>query len=167
MKNAQIGEDCILGQNVFVGSDVAIGNRCKLQNNVSLFDGVVLEDEVFCGPSMVFTNVINPRSAVERKNEFLSTLVKRGATMGANATILCGVTIGTYAFIGAGAVVTKDVPDYGLAYGNPATLKGYMCRCGEKLKLGLQVDGETASCARCRTEYVGFGNTIRPSQDSS
>ena len=107
MKNAQIGEDCILGQNVFVGSDVAIGNRCKLQNNVSLFDGVVLEDEVFCGPSMVFTNVINPRSVVERKNEFLSTLVKRGATIGANATILCGVTIGTYAFIGAGAVVTK------------------------------------------------------------
>ena len=167
MKNARIGEDCILGQNVFVGSDVAIGNRCKLQNNVSVFDGVVLEDEVFCGPSMVFTNVINPRSAVERKNEFLSTLVKRGATIGANATILCGVTIGAYAFIGAGAVVTRDVPDYGLVYGNPATVKGCMCRCGEKLKLDLQVDGETTTCKKCGTEYIRSGNTIRPSQDSS
>ena len=167
MKNAEIGEDCILGQNVFVGSGVAIGNRCKLQNNVSLFEGVILEDEVFCGPSMVFTNVINPRSAVERKNEFRSTLVKKGATIGANATILCGVTIGAHAFVGAGAVLTKNLPDFALAYGNPATLKGWMCRCGEKLKLGLQVDEEMANCEKCGTEYVCLVNTIRPSQDRS
>ena len=133
MRGAQIGENCVLGQNVFVGRNVRIGNRVKIQNNVSVYEGVILEDEVFCGPSMVFTNVINPRSEIERKSEFKTTLVKRGATLGANCTIVCGVTIGRYAFIGAGAVVTKDVPDYALMVGVPARQVGWMSRHGHRL----------------------------------
>ena len=133
MKQSRIGKDCVLGQNVNVASRVIIGDRCKIQNNVSLYEGVVLEDEVFCGPSMVFTNVINPRSGIERKSEYKKTLVRKGATIGANATIVCGVTIGRHAFIGAGAIITNDVPDYALMLGVPAIQKGWMSRHGHRL----------------------------------
>jgi UDP-2-acetamido-3-amino-2,3-dideoxy-glucuronate N-acetyltransferase len=132
-----IGERCVLGQNVFVASGVRIGNGCKIQNNVSVYAGVTLEDDVFCGPSMVFTNVINPRAFVERKSEFRPTLVKRGASIGANATIICGATIGAYAMVAAGAVVTYDVPDFSLVVGVPARPIGWVCRCGEKLDESL------------------------------
>lgn len=150
---ARIGSYCSLGQNVYVGNKVKIGNRVKIQNNVSVYDCVTLEDEVFCGPSMVFTNVINPRSAIERKHEYKPTLVKRGATLGANCTILCGVTVGRYAFIGAGAVVTKDVPDYALMVGVPAKQAGWMSEYGERLALPLVGDGEVM-CAKGKKEYV-------------
>jgi UDP-2-acetamido-3-amino-2,3-dideoxy-glucuronate N-acetyltransferase len=139
-KGALIGSRCSFGQNVFVGNDVVIGNNVKVQNNVSIYDAVVLEDDVFCGPSMVFTNVYNPRSAVNRKNEYRRTLVKRGATLGANCTIVCGVTIGEYAFIGAGAVVNKDVKPYALMAGVPAKQVGWMSRHGGRL--GLPLIGE-------------------------
>ncbi len=145
-----IGENCSLGQNVFVGKGVTIGDGCKVQNNVSVYEGVTLEDDVFCGPSMVFTNVINPRSHISRKGEFKKTLVSQGATIGANATILCGVTIGRYAFIAAGAVVTRDVSDYALVVGNPAWQTGFMCRCGEKLPVG---DWQDAVCPACGDAY--------------
>ena len=130
---AKIGERCSFGQNVFVGNDVVIGNNCKVQNNVSIYDAVILEDDVFCGPSMVFTNVYNPRSAVIRKNEYRSTLVKKGATIGANATIVCGVTLGEYCFIAAGAVITRDVEPYALMAGVPARQIGWMNEFGEKV----------------------------------
>jgi len=139
---AQIGNDCSFGQNVFVGNDVIIGNNCKVQNNVSVYDAVTLEDDVFCGPSMVFTNVYNPRSAVTRKAEYRKTLVKQGATLGANCTIVCGITIGRYAFIGAGAVVNKDVPDFALLVGVPSRHIGWMSRFGEQLNLPLEGSGE-------------------------
>lgn len=135
---AQIGERCVLGQNVFIANRVKMGTNCKLQNNVSLFDGVTLEDDVFCGPSMVFTNVMNPRSEFVRKNEHLDTLVKKGASIGANATIVCGVTLGEYAFIAAGAVVTKDVKPYALMAGVPAKQIGWMSRFGDRIELPLQ-----------------------------
>lgn len=138
---AKIGERCSLGQNVFVGNKVAIGNNVKIQNNVSVYDNVILEDDVFCGPSMVFTNVYNPRSAVSRKDEYRSTLVKRGATLGANCTIVCGVTIGEYAFIGAGAVINRDVPNYALMVGVPAKQVGWMSQYGDRLDLPLSGDG--------------------------
>jgi UDP-2-acetamido-3-amino-2,3-dideoxy-glucuronate N-acetyltransferase len=134
MGTAEIGNNCVLGQNVFVGSKVILGNNVKVQNNVSLYEGVVCEDDVFCGPSMVFTNVINPRSAVERKDEFKTTLVKQGASIGANATIVCGVTLGEYCFIGAGAVVTKNVKPFALMVGVPARQKGWVSRSGAILK---------------------------------
>ncbi len=149
MKGAKIGENCQLGQNVFIDSMAEIGNGVKIQNNVSVYNCVKLEDDVFCGPSMVFTNVINPRSPIPRKNEFKETLVKRGATLGANSTIICGITIGEYAFIGAGAVVTKDVPPYALVYGNPARLKGWICECGVK----LQIKNKIATCNACKKKY--------------
>jgi UDP-2-acetamido-3-amino-2,3-dideoxy-glucuronate N-acetyltransferase len=133
LKGSQIGSDCIIGQNVMIGPDVKIGNRCKIQNNVSVYSGITLEDDVFCGPSCVFTNVINPRSAISRMNEKKTTVVKKGTTIGANATIVCGVILGEYCFIGAGAVVTKDVPAHALIYGNPAKLQGWICKCGIKL----------------------------------
>jgi UDP-2-acetamido-3-amino-2,3-dideoxy-glucuronate N-acetyltransferase len=146
--NAVIGEKCSLGQNVFVGNRVVIGNNVRIQNNVSIYDEVTLEDDVFCGPSMVFTNVLNPRSHVPRKNEFLPTLVRRGATIGANATVICGHVIGEYAFIGAGAVVTRDVPAYALLVGNPARRVGWMCRCGARLRGSGTVD-----CILCEARY--------------
>lgn len=149
---AQIGNDCSLGQNVFVGNKVTIGNNVKIQNNVSVYDNVTLEDDVFCGPSMVFTNVYNPRSAVSRKNEYRNTLVKRGATLGANCTIVCGVTIGEYAFVGAGAVVNRDVPAYALMVGVPAKQIGWMSRHGAKLDLPLKGDAE-ANCLETGERY--------------
>ncbi len=148
-KGARIGKNCHLGQNVFVGSKAKIGNGVKIQNNVSVYDSVKLEDDVFCGPSMIFTNVINPRSHISRKHEFKDTLVKKGATLGANSTIICGITVGEYAFVGAGAVVTKDVPPYALVYGNPARLKGWMCECGIK----LEIKNGKAVCRSCSNAY--------------
>ena len=139
---AQIGEHCSLGQNVFVGNRVVIGNHCKIQNNVSVYDNVTLEDGVFCGPSMVFTNVYNPRSLIERKNEYRNTLVQTGATLGANCTIVCGITIGRFAFIGAGAVVNKDVPAYALMVGVPARQIGWISEFGEQLALPLTGNGQ-------------------------
>jgi UDP-2-acetamido-3-amino-2,3-dideoxy-glucuronate N-acetyltransferase len=138
MPHCVIGEGCQLGQNVFVGSQVQLGRNVKVQNNVSIYEGVVCEDDVFLGPSMVFTNVINPRSAVNRKKEFKKTLIKKGATIGANATIVCGYTIGAYAFVGAGAVVTKDVPDYALVMGNPARVSGWVSEAGIRLSFDNQ-----------------------------
>ena len=139
---ARIGENCSFGQNVFVGNDVTIGNNCKIQNNVSVYDAVVLEDDVFCGPSMVFTNVYNPRSAVIRKDEYRKTLVRRGATLGANSTLVCGITIGRYAFVGAGALINNDVPDFALVVGIPGRQIGWMSRFGEQLNLPLEGSGE-------------------------
>ena len=158
MAGARIGRRCSIGQNVFVAKDVVIGNNVKIQNNVSVYEGVVLEDDVFCGPSMVFTNVLNPRSHISRKHEFRKTLVRRGATIGANATILCGHTVGRYAFVGAGAVVTANVPDYALVVGVPAHVAGWMCECGVK----LTVSGKGASCAACGREYVKRRDGLDP-----
>jgi UDP-2-acetamido-3-amino-2,3-dideoxy-glucuronate N-acetyltransferase len=157
MKNCLIGNDCNIGQNVVVSPDVEIGNNVKIQNNVSVYTGCILEDDVFCGPSMVFTNVINPRSHVARKNEYKTTLVRRGASLGANSTVVCGTTIGRYAFIGAGSVITKDIPDYALVYGNPAVLRGWVCNCG--IKLSFSPDGH-ATCASCGAAYVKHGNVV-------
>lgn len=157
MPGAVIGEDCSIGQNVNIGSKVKIGRGVKIQNNVSVYDCVELEDGVFCGPSMVFTNVYNPRSEISRKDEYRKTLVKQGATIGANATIVCGHTVGSYAFIGAGAVVTRDVPDFALVYGNPARIHGWICRCGVK----MEVEGEGASCEACGRNYLREGEEIR------
>ena len=150
---AQIGKGVSLGQNVFVGSKVVIGDRCKIQNNVSVYDNVTLEDGVFCGPSMVFTNVYNPRSFIERKNEYRDTLVKSGATLGANCTVVCGVKIGTYAFVGAGAVVQRNVPDFALMVGVPARQIGWMSAYGERLSLPLTGDGR-AICPHTGDCYI-------------
>ncbi|MDA7415493.1 acyltransferase [Xenophilus arseniciresistens] len=150
---ARIGKGCSLGQNVYVGNDVEIGNNVKIQNNVSVYDAVTLEDDVFCGPSMVFTNVYNPRSAVARKNEYRRTLIRQGATLGANCTIVCGNTIGRYAFVGAGAVVNKDVLDYALMVGVPARHIGWMSEFGEQLDLPVNGSGE-ANCQHTATRYV-------------
>ena len=150
---ARIGAGCSLGQNVFVGNRVAIGDNVKIQNNVSVYDNVTLEDDVFCGPSMVFTNVYNPRSAVSRKDEYRDTLVRRGATLGANCTIVCGTTIGEGAFVGAGAVVNRDVPAYALVVGVPARQVGWMSAFGERLALPLTGDGE-AVCAHTGDRYL-------------
>jgi len=149
---AQIGRDCSLGQNVFVANDVVIGNNVKIQNNVSIYDAVRLEDDVFCGPSMVFTNVYNPRSAVVRKHAYRQTLVKQGASLGANCTVVCGVTIGQYAFIGAGAVVNRDVPDFAVMAGVPARQIGWMSRHGETLALPLMGSG-SATCPQTNEHY--------------
>jgi len=146
MAGAKIGKNCSLGQNVNVGSKAVLGNWVKVQNNVSIYDDVIIEDEVFCGPSMVFTNVINPRAFIERKQEYKKTIVRRGASIGANATIVCGVTLGAYCFVGAGSVVTKDVPDYSLVYGSPARQHGWVCTCGVKLNQEL-------TCPECGKKY--------------
>jgi UDP-2-acetamido-3-amino-2,3-dideoxy-glucuronate N-acetyltransferase len=161
MKNSRIGERCNIGQNVVVSPDVVIGNNVKIQNNVSVYTGVVLEDDVFCGPSMVFTNVINPRSHVARKDEYRTTLVKRGASFGANSTVVCGITVGRYAFIGAGAVVTRDVPDYALMVGNPAHVRGWMCACGIKLEFAGDGDAD-AQCGACGSRYARQGLVVSP-----
>ncbi len=155
---AQIGANCTLGQNVFVGNQVQIGDNVRIQNNVSVYDDVTLEDDVFCGPSMVFTNVINPRSHVSRKHEYQKTLVKKGATIGANATVVCGHTIGRYAFIGAGAVVTRDVADYALMLGTPARRGGWMCQCGER----IEEQRGAASCSACGSHYSIRGELCEP-----
>jgi UDP-2-acetamido-3-amino-2,3-dideoxy-glucuronate N-acetyltransferase len=149
---ARIGARCSFGQNVFVGNDVRIGDNVRIQNNVSVYDAVTLEDDVFCGPSMVFTNVYNPRAAVSRKAEYRRTLVKRGATLGANSTIVCGTTIGRYAFVGAGAVVNRDVPDFALVVGVPARHVGWMSRHGERLDMPLRGDAQ-ATCPATGERY--------------
>lgn len=149
---ARIGQGCSFGQNVFVGNDVTIGNNVKVQNNVSIYDSVHLEDDVFCGPSMVFTNVYNPRSAVTRKGEYRKTLICKGATLGANSTIVCGITVGEYAFVAAGAVVNRDISPYALMAGVPARQIGWMSRYGERLALPLEGDGE-AECPVIGTRY--------------
>ena len=155
MPGAKLGKGCNLGQNVFVASDVVLGNNVKVQNNVSIYTGVECEDDVFLGPSMVFTNVINPRSHVNRKTEYKRTLLQRGASVGANATIICGVTIGRYAFIGAGSVITHDVPDYGLVYGVPARLKGHVCQCGVGLDFSKPVGTgpDDVTCGECGKRF--------------
>jgi len=157
MPGGVIGERCNLGQNVVVMPKTRIGNNVKIQNNVSVYEGVELEDDVFCGPSCVFTNVMNPRSHVPRKHEYRKTLVKRGASIGANATVICGVTLGEYAFIGAGAVVTSDVPSFALMVGVPARRIGWMCQCGER----LQPATGQAACAVCGARYAEAGGALR------
>lgn len=151
LSGSEIGSRCVIGQNVMIGPDVKVGSGCKIQNNVSIYKGVELGDDVFCGPAMVFTNVLNPRAFIERKHEFKKTLVGKGATIGANATVICGVRIGAYAFIGAGAVVAKDVPAYGLVVGIPAVMKGYVCSCAGRLE-GLE-ETKRASCPLCGRAY--------------
>jgi UDP-2-acetamido-3-amino-2,3-dideoxy-glucuronate N-acetyltransferase len=159
MSGCTIGDQCSIGQNVVISPEVRIGNRVKIQNNVSVYTGVICEDDVFLGPSAVFTNVINPRSAVIRKNEYQATLVKKGATIGANATIVCGITIGKYAFVGAGAVVTKVIPDYALVVGNPARQTGWMSEFGHKLKFNPE---GIAVCPESQKQYrLGNGNVIK------
>ena len=154
MSGAKIGEKCSIGQNVNIGSRAVLGNGVKVQNNVSIYDDVIIEDDVFCGPSCVFTNVINPRSFVKRKDEYKTTLIKKGSSIGANATIVCGVTLGRYSFIGAGSVVTRDVPDYGMVYGTPAKQHGWVCRCGEKLDKSLK-------CSSCNEKYKETKGTLK------
>ena len=161
MPGAEIGENCNIGQNVVVSPRVTIGNNVKIQNNVSVYEGVTLEDDVFCGPSMVFTNVVNPRSHITRKHEFRPTIVKKGATIGANATIVCGHTIGRYAFVGAGAVVTMDVPAYGLVLGSPARIAGWMCECGHKLNF----QNHMATCRECGRQYISIDGSVMPYED--
>jgi len=146
MSGAKVGTKCSIGQNVNIGGKAVVGNGVKLQNNISIYDDVVIEDDVFCGPSMVFTNVINPRAFVERKDEYKQTLIKRGASIGANATIVCGITLGEYCFIGAGSVVTHDIPPYAMAYGNPAQIHGWVCKCGVKLD-------KDYVCPECKKGY--------------
>lgn len=163
---ARIGAGVSLGQNVFVGNKVVIGDRCKVQNNVSVYDNVTLEEGVFCGPSMVFTNVYNPRGLIERKDQYRDTLVKRGATLGANCTIVCGVTIGAYAFVGAGAVVNKDVPDFALVVGVPGRQRGWMSAYGEQLDLPLSGEA-SATCAHTGDIYTLSGSVVTRKEASA
>ena len=154
MKGTSLGKNCNIGQNVVIGPDAVVGNGCKIQNNVSVYKGVTLEDDVFCGPSMVFTNVFNPRANIRRMDEARPTLIKKGASLGANSTIVCGVTVGSFAFVGAGAVVTRDVPAHALVYGNPAKMHGWVCECGEKL-------GHDLTCPACDKKYVHAGGGLK------
>ena len=163
---ARIGRGCSFGQNVFVGNDVRIGDNVKIQNNVSVYDAVTLEDDVFCGPSMVFTNVYNPRAAVVRRGEYRRTLVRRGATLGANCTIVCGTTVGRFAFVGAGAVINRDVSDFALMVGVPARHIGWMSRHGERLALPLTGEGE-AACPATGEAYVLRAGLCAPAQERS
>ena len=163
---ARIGRSVSLGQNVFIGNKVVIGDRCKVQNNVSVYDNVTLEEGVFCGPSMVFTNVYNPRSLIERKDEYRDTLVRRGATLGANCTIVCGVTIGAFAFVGAGAVIQRDVPDFALMVGVPARQIGWMSAYGERLELPVAGEAQT-TCMHTGDLYVLSGNTVTRKEASA
>jgi UDP-2-acetamido-3-amino-2,3-dideoxy-glucuronate N-acetyltransferase len=164
MAGARIGQRCNIGQNVVVSPQVVVGNHVKIQNNVSLYTGVIVEDDAFLGPSMVFTNVVNPRSHVSRKDEYRTTRVCQGASIGANATIVCGVTLGRYCFVGAGSVVTKDVPDYALVYGSPARLRGWMCQCGIQIEFqpADAAGRETATCPSCGDRYVKRGQVVTP-----
>lgn len=157
MQDCKIGEKCNIGQNVVISPNVILGNNIKVQNNVSVYTGVICEDDVFLGPSCVFTNVINPRSFISRKDEYKTTIVGKGASIGANATIVCGHNIGKYAFIAAGAVVTKDVPDYALVMGNPASVRYYVCECAEKMKFV----NNKFSCPKCGKEYIFDNNTVK------
>lgn len=157
MKNSKVGKNCNIGQNVVVSPEVVLGNNVKIQNNVSVYTGVICEDDVFLGPSMVFTNVVNPRSHVIRKDEYQQTLMKKGSSVGANAVIICGNTIGKYSFVGAGSVVTKDVPDYALVVGNPARRAGWMCECG--IRLDFENNPETI-CKSCGKGYEKSGDTV-------
>jgi UDP-2-acetamido-3-amino-2,3-dideoxy-glucuronate N-acetyltransferase len=159
MPRSRIGRHCNIGQNVVISPDVVIGDNVKIQNNVSVYTGVVLEDDVFCGPSMVFTNVVNPRSHVPRKNEYRQTLVRKGASLGANCTIVCGVTIGRYGFIGAGAVVIRDVPDFAIVVGSPGRVSGWMCQCGVKLASG-RVPPKESVCTACGARYRAHEDTF-------
>ena len=161
MPGAVIGERCNLGQNVVVMPGTRLGNNVKIQNNVSIYEGVELEDDVFCGPSMVFTNVLNPRSHVSRKHEYRRILVRRGASIGANATIVCGVTLGEYSLVGAGAVVTHDVPDYAVVTGVPARRSGWACRCGEMLRVASGDQRSAIACSVCGTRYVLESDVLR------
>lgn len=164
MADCVIGERCNIGQNVVVSPRCVIGDGVKIQNNVSVYTGVVIENDVFLGPSMVFTNVFNPRAYIERKAEYRTTLVRRGASVGANATIVCGVTLGEYCFVGAGAVVTRDVPAYATVYGNPARLRGWTCWCGAQLTLGVgEPVVERTTCAACGRGYQRSGHAVVPS----
>ena len=170
MKGAEIGEQCSLGQNVVVMPGVVLGRNVKIQNNVSIYEGVRCEDDVFLGPSAVFTNVLNPRSHVSRKHEYRATLVKRGASVGANATVVCGHDLGEYAFVAAGAVVTRSVPAYALVAGVPARVIGWMCACGERLPLAAELDGaESVRCAACGSSYerASDGEGIRKVERSA
>jgi len=157
LRNCRIGKDCRIGQNVVIGPSVRIGDRVKIQNNVSVYEGVTLEDGVFCGPSMVFTNVYNPRSDISRMDELRPTLVRRGATLGANCTVVCGITIGNYAFVGAGAVVTRDVPDFALVLGNPGRIAGWMCQCGNR----IEFNRDLGSCRACQKHYRKVGTEVK------
>ena len=161
MPDTRLGKNCNLGQNVVVSPGCVIGNNVKIQNNVSIYTGVVIEDDVFCGPSMVFTNVVNPRSHIERKSEYKTTLVRHGATIGANATVVCGNTLGRYCFIGAGSVVTRDVPDFALVVGNPGRVRGYVCSCGVKLGLTAETDvDEEGHCEACGKRYTKTNGAV-------
>lgn len=156
LKGAKIGKNCSIGQNVNIGGAAIIGNGVKIQNNVSVYDSVIIEDDVFCGPSMVFTNVNNPRSFIVRKDEYRETRIKKGASLGANSTVVCGHTVGAYAFVGAGSVVSKDVPDYALVFGNPARVRGWVCRCGDK----LDFKDSKAACKACGSTYTKEGEKV-------
>jgi len=161
MSGARIGRNCTIGQNVLIGSNVTIGNNVKIQNNVSVYEGVVLEDDVFCGPSCVFTNVDRPRSAFPTENSrYEATVVRRGATIGANATVVCGHTLGEHSFVGAGAVVTKDVPAYAVVYGVPARIRAWACRCGAELGF----EGNGATCGECGCRYRRNGDEVTPEE---
>jgi len=161
MRDCVIGDGCNIGQNVVISPGCRIGGNVKIQNNVSVYTGVILEDDVFCGPSCVFTNVINPRSHVKRRDEYRQTLVKKGASIGANATIVCGHTLGRYSFVGAGTVVTRDVPDYAMVVGNPARLVGWVCYCGGKLPFGVSLDAsEVGACPSCSRRYRRAGRVV-------
>jgi len=164
LSGSSIGENCVIGQNVMIGPDVRIGDNCKIQNNVSVYKGVILEDDVFCGPSCVFTNVVNPRANIERKDEFRKTVVRRGTTIGANATILCGIDIGEYAFVAAGAVLTKTIKAYALIVGTPAIQTGWVSRSGEKLVLPVEGNGR-ARCPRTNELYVLVDGTLSYSKE--
>jgi len=156
MKNSKIGQNCNIGQNVVISPDVILGDNVKIQNNVSVYTGVICEDNVFLGPSCVFTNIVNPRSHIERKSEYKQTLIKEGASIGANATIVCGNTIGKYALIGAGSVITKDIPDFAMVYGVPARFVGFVCKCAEKLVF----DNNKAICKECAVEYLNESGKV-------